>query len=69
MNDYKINKTQDLIINFDVLNNYEKSIIITKDDIELNCDFMYDQKKIKCIIDQTNFDYDKKNGNEYKNMY
>ena len=23
-------------------------------------------KKIKCIIDQANFNYDKKNGNEYK---
>ena len=66
MNDYKINKTQDLIINFDVLNNYEKSIIITKGDIDLNCEFIYEQKKIKCIIDQTNFNYDKKNGNEYK---
>ena len=58
---YKENNSTDLIIKFDILNNYENSISITNENKEINCDFSYDNKTIKCIIDKANFNYDENN--------
>ena len=64
--DYKEKNSTDLLIKFDVLNNYENSISIINENKEINCDFSYDNKTIKCIIDKTNFNYDENNKSNNK---
>ena len=63
---YKKVDSEELVIKFDVLHDYENSFTITSEDEEIDCETSYEEKTIKCKIDATNFNYDENNKEKEK---